>query len=210
MHRRNFTLGLALTPLLSSIVHAADSVIAGTDYTQLSTPIPVSVPGKIEVIEFFGYWCPHCNAFESKIEPWIQALPSDVNFRRIPVAWSAQHIPYQKLYFALEIMGAKGDIHSKAFKAFHEQGQRLENTDGINRFAAAINVDKAKLTEAINSFTIANKINLATQQAKTYQIEGVPTLIVNGKFATSPETAKGEEKALKVVDALIQKERSKR
>lgn len=210
MNRRAFTFSLSLLPLLTNRVYSANSPVAGTDFMPLPTPMPVAVPGKIEVIEFFGYWCPHCNAFETPLEPWAKSLPADVNFRRIPVAWQEAQVPYQKLFFALEAMGVKNDVHPKVFKAFHEQRQRLDGDAGITGFATAIGVDKTKLAEAMNSFSVASKIKVASQQAGAYQIEGVPTFIVNGKYSTSPEMAKGEVQALRVVDALILQARAQR
>ena len=208
MKRRDLVIAMAIAPLATGAVRAASEVQEGKDYTRLKAPIPVAVPGKIEVIEFFGYWCPHCKSLESKLEPWVKTLPSDVNFRRFPVAWQDGQIPYQKLFYALEALGASKEIHPKVFKAFHDQYLRLDSDASTAAFATAIGVDKAKLSEALNAFSIAAKIRVATQQASAYMIEGVPTLIVNGEFATSPEIAKGEAQALKVTEALIQKVRS--
>jgi thiol:disulfide interchange protein DsbA len=210
MNRRDFAIGMMLTPLATTLVHAAADVVEGKDYMPLQKPVPVAIPGKLEVIEFFGYWCPHCYAFEDKLEAWVKALPADVNFRRIPVAWQDAHVPYQKLFYALESMGVKSDIHAKVFKAVHDQHLRLDSDASFEAFATAIGVDKVKLIDAAKSFSVATKIRAVSQQLASYQIEGVPTLVINGKYATSPETAKGETQALQVVDVLIQKARSKR
>lgn len=210
MKRRDFAIAMAMAPLATGAVRAASEVQEGVDYTRLQTPMSMAVSGKVEVIEFFGYWCPHCNSLEPKLQPWVKTLPSDVTFRRIPVAWQDAQVPYQKLFFALEALGASKDIHPRVFKAFHEQHLRLDSEANTATFATAIGVDKAKLSEALNAFSIASKIRVASQQASAYMIEGVPTLIVNGKFATSPEIAKGEERALKVTEALIQKVKSQR
>jgi thiol:disulfide interchange protein DsbA len=210
MNRRDFAVAVAIGPLMAQFATAATDPVAGKDYVQLPTPMPVAVAGKIEVIEFFGYWCPHCNDLEPKLEQWVKALPADVNFRRIPVAWQDPHIPYQKLFYALEAMGAGNDVHAKVFKAFHEQRLRLDNEAAIGAFAAAIGVDKSKLMDALKGFTVATKIRTASQQVTSYQIEGVPTLAINGKFMTSPEMAKGELQALRVADALIVKARTQR
>jgi protein dithiol oxidoreductase (disulfide-forming) len=210
MNRREFAIGMALTPLAAKSVHAATPVEAGTDYLILQTPMPVAMPGKIEVIEFFGYWCPHCNVFESKLEPWVKALPKDVVFRRIPVAWQEGQIPYQRLFFALEAMGVKDDVHPKVFKAVHEQHLRLDGEANIASFATAIGVDRIKLTDALRAFSVDSRIRTATQQAKSYQIDGVPSLVVNGMYVTSPEMAKGEVQALNVVNVLIQKGKARR
>ena len=210
MKRRDFALGLALTPLTTTWALAATNLQEGRDFNVLPTAQPVAVPGKIEVIEFFGYWCPHCNAFEPKLEAWVKGLGADVNFRRIPVGWQDPMVPYQKLYYALEAIGAPADVHGKVFKAYHEQKLRLDTEASVGPFAAAIGVDKTKLADALKAFTVASKIRMASQASTTYQIEGVPTLVVQGKYLTSPELAKGEVRALQVADALIQQAKAKR
>jgi thiol:disulfide interchange protein DsbA len=208
MKRRDFAIGLALVPVATTFALAAADLTEGKDYVVLSTPQPLAVAGKLEVIEFFGYWCPHCSAFEPRLDAWIKTLAADVNFRRIPVAWQDPHIPYQKLYYALEALGVGSAVHPKVFKAFHELHLRLDSDAAIAAFATGIGVDKGKLADAMNSFSVASKIQLASQQTKNYQIEGVPTLVVNGKYLTSPELAAGEVQSLRVVDALLQKARS--
>lgn len=210
MNRRDFAIAMAVTPLVAQVARAATDVVQGRDYLELPTPMPVAVPGKIEVIEFFGYWCPHCNELEPKLEPWVKTLPANVNFRRIPVAWQDAHIPYQRLYYALEAMGFGNGIHPKVFKAIHEQHLPLGSDAAITAFATAIGVDRAKLTDAMKGFSVSLKLGPANQQAKSYQIEGVPTLVVNGRYATSPELAKGDVQALRVVDALIKKVKTQR
>ena len=210
MNRRDFVIAMAVTPLIAQFSHAATGVVQGKDYLELQTPMPVAVPGKIEVIEFFGYWCPHCNELEPKLEPWVKALPAHVSFRRIPVAWQDAQVPYQKLFYALEAMGVSNDIHPKVFKAVHEQRLGLDNDAAIATFATAIGVDRAKLADAMKGFSMSSKLGKANQNAKSYQIEGVPTLVVNGRYATSPELAKGDIQALRVADALIQRAKTQR
>jgi thiol:disulfide interchange protein DsbA len=210
MNRRDFALGLGATALLAQSARAATEPVEGKDYTKLGTPVPVAVAGKIEVIEFFGYWCPHCSQLEPVLEPWVKKLPSDVNFRRIPVAWQAQHVPFQKLYFALEAMGAGGEVHRKVFDAVHVQRLRIDNDGAIGGFAGVIGVDKARLLDEMKGFTVASKLNVANKSFASFQINGVPTLAVNGRFLTSPEMAGGEEQALRVAEALIRKARTTR
>lgn len=211
MKRREFAIALGVGPLLGRPAWAAVEAVEGKNYIRLSTTVPVAVPGKIEVIEFFGYWCPHCNAFEPTLEAWVKQLPADVNFRRVPVNWRpAQHEPYQKLYFALEVLGYGEAIQQKVYDAVHVQRLRLETDAGLTAFTNANGIDKGKLVDAIKSFTVASKSRAATQLVTTYRIEGVPTLAVNGRYVTSPEAAGGEQNALQVVDALIRKARTER
>lgn len=205
MNRRDFAIGLGAAHLITRTAWAAAEPVEGKDYTRLQQSMPVAVPGKIEVVEFFGYWCPHCFHMEPKLEAWVKKLPSNVNFRRSPVAWRPTEAPFQKLYFALEVMGAGSDVHLKVFKAVHEQHMHLETDAGVADFAAANGIDKAKLADAMKSFSVASKVGAANQASTAYRIEGVPTFAVNGEFETSPEQAGGEDQALHVVEVLIQK-----
>jgi thiol:disulfide interchange protein DsbA len=210
MKRRELTLGLAAALMLARPALGAGEPVEGKDYTLVQPPQPVSVAGKIEVIEFFGYWCPHCNELEPTLAPWVKKLPPSVNFRRIPVAWQAGQVPYQKLYYAFEAMGQLDALHRKAFDAVHVQHLRLDSDAGIAAFAAATGLDRAKLVDAMNGFTVASKIRLANQAATAYRIDGVPTFTVNGRTMTSPEMAGGDERVLRVLDALIAKSKPSR
>jgi thiol:disulfide interchange protein DsbA len=210
MNRRDFALGLGATALLLQPAWAASDPVEGKDYTKLGSPVPVTVAGKIEVIEFFGYWCPHCNQLEPVLEPWLKKLPPDVVFRRIPVAWQAQHVPFQKLYFALESMGAGADVHKKVFDAVHVQHLRIDNDAAIAGFAGVIGVDKTRLLDEMKGFTVASKLATANKAFGAFHVDGVPTLAINGRFLTSPEMAGGEEAALRVTEALIRKAKATR
>lgn len=211
MKRREFTLnvGLAAVSTLWALpARAQGEPVEGKDYTRLQTPVPVAVPGKVEVVEFFGYWCPHCNAFEPALEAWVGKLPASVNFRRIPVVFNATHEPYQKLYFALEALGQVAAVHRKVFAAIHVQHLRLEKDADISAFAAANGVDGAKLIDTMKSFSVATKCNQAKQMAQNFRIDGVPTLAIQGRFLTSISQAGSGERALQVTDALIRRART--
>ncbi len=207
MKRRDFALGLAASPLMAA---AAVDLAEGRNYTAVSPPQPVAVAGKIEVIEFFGYWCPHCRSLEPSLEEWVKKLPADVNFRRVPVAWQAGQEPYQRLYFALEAVGAGPGIHQKVFSALQMQGIRLELPAAQLAFASANGLDGKKLADAMSGFAISSKARKATQTAQVYRIDGVPTLAIQGRYLTSPEKSGGDEAALQVADALIRKAKAGR
>jgi thiol:disulfide interchange protein DsbA len=208
MKRRDFAFALGATPLLAATAHAAGDPVEGQDFKRLASPIAVAVPGKIEVIEFFGYWCPHCAAFEPTLDAWAHKLPADVNFRRVPVGWQTAQEPYQRLYFAIEALGGHGAVHAKAFKVLHEQRLRLQKDADYAAFGAAIGLDGAKLLAAANAPTITAQVNAANQLVKGYRVDGVPSLAVQGRFMTSPEMAGGAERSLQIVDALIAKART--
>jgi protein dithiol oxidoreductase (disulfide-forming) len=210
MDRRRFAIRLAAVAAATSLPLAASAQgapVEGRDYARLAQPLPMPATGKVEVVEFFGYWCPHCNSFEPTLDAWSRKLPADVVFRRVPVAFSAPQEPYAKIYFALEAMGLLEQMHRKVFAAIHVQRQHLEKDSEIVAFMTANGVDGAKFSDTYKSFTVASKFKQARQLAEAYRIDGVPTLGIHGRFFTSPSLAGGAEQALRVTDQLIQRAR---
>ena len=178
----------------------------GRDYKRVETPVPVA-EGKLEVVEFFGYWCPHCNAFEPALDAWVKKLPATVTFRRIPVAFSPGQEPLQRLYYAIEAMGQVDALHHKVFAALHVDRKRLNTESEILDWAKTAGVDTTKLGDTMKSFAVATKLRQSKQLADGYRIEGVPTLGIQGRFMTSPSIAGTPERALAVADALIAQSR---
>ena len=184
---------------------------AGTDYLVLDKRAAVEAPaGKIEVVEFFGYWCPHCNAFEPTLQEWLKRLPKDVSFRRVPVQFAPDHAVHQRLYYALEAMGLVDKLHAKVFAAIHVERLRLTSADAIADWVAKQGVDKAKFLEQFNSFNASNKTNRAVAQQNAYRVEGVPALGVAGRYYTDGSTAKSMVRALQVIDHLVAETRAGR
>ena len=210
MNRRDFTFQMGAAGALAAVpmgtAWAQLAPVEGKDYTRLQNPVPVAGT-KIEVIEFFGYWCPHCAAFEPSLDAWVRKLPADVNFRRIPVLFSPPQETLRRLYFALEAMGAVPAMHGKVFVAIHGNRQRLDKEADIISLANANGVDGAKLIETMKSFSISSKLSQAKTLTQAYHIDGVPTVAVSGRFTTSPGQAGTNERALVVMDALIQRAR---
>ncbi len=207
MKRRDFSLQLAGGLGLGWVgtAQAQGTPVEGTHYLKLSPPAPVTAPaGKIEVVEFFSYGCPHCYALEPTIEPWVKRLPPDVVFRRVPVAFNALYENYQKIFFALEAMGEVDRMHAKVFNAIHQQRQRLDKEADIAAFMQANGIDGAKFIEQYKSFSVQSKARQAKQLSEAYKIEGVPTMGVQGRYVTSGSLAGSNERALAVTDSLVQ------
>ena len=210
MKRRNFSLIATGAAVAASTVWspAAQAQVAkfeaGEDYVLLDTRAPVEAPvGKMEVVEFFWYACPHCNAFEPTLAAWIKKLPKDVAFRRVPVAFREDFVPLQRLYYALEAMGLVEQLHAKVFAAIHVEKTDLSKSAAILDWIVKQGVDKAKFSDQFNSFGVANKATKAAQLQNTYKVEGVPALGVAGRAYTDGSLAKSMDRALRVVESLL-------
>lgn len=175
----------------------------GKDYQKLSTPAPTDAPaGKIEVIEFFWYSCPHCNVFEPEFEAWVKTNPQGLVVRRAPVAFNASFVPQQKIYYTLEGMGRLADMHTKVFRAIHVDRLKLTKDDEIFEWMGKQGVDQAKFKEIYNSFTVSNQVRRATQLQNAYGVEGVPSMGVGGRYYTDGTMAGSMTAVLRVVESL--------
>ncbi len=214
MKRRDFHQLLAASAATAAFTQgpaaAQGGPVEGKDYVRLQTPAAVNLAAgkKIEVVEFFWYGCPHCNAFEPQLEAWLQRLPPDVGFRRVHVGFGPVHQTHQRLYYALEELGWVEGLHKKVFAAMHQQQQRLVTDADIAAFAKANGADGAKLVDTMKGFGATTKANRARQLSEAYKIDGVPALGIHGRFYTSGSLAGDMGRALAVTDFLIGRSRA--
>ena len=214
MNRRAFSLTLlaagaavAFGSIGSTALAQGIAPVEGRDY-KLIDPAPPSVEkGKVEVLEFFSYGCPHCNAFEPTLEAWAHGLPADVTFRRVPVPFLFNAENFQRAYYALESIGMVDKMQPKIYRAVHIDKQRLDKPDDIAALVASNGGDAAKFLAAFKSFAVATAVVRAKKLTADYKIDGVPTLVVQGHYVTSPSMAGGSLQALSVADALIERAR---
>jgi protein dithiol oxidoreductase (disulfide-forming) len=217
MKRREFTQAVAGTALVSSALLSSyaygqrTNPVPGTQFNVIEPRAPVEAPAdKVEVVEFFWYSCSHCNAFEPTLEAWVKKLPKDVVFKRVPIAFQASHVPQQRLFYALEAMGLVEKLHTKVFAAIHVERANLATGEAITEWVARQGVDRAKFVEQYNSFSVVTKSGKGTQLQNAYKVEGVPALGVAGRFYTDGSKAGNMERALQVVEYLIEQARSGR
>ncbi|MBA1274969.1 thiol:disulfide interchange protein DsbA/DsbL [Stutzerimonas azotifigens] len=183
---------------------------AGKEYVELSSPVPVAEPSKIEVVELFWYGCPHCYQFEPVINPWVEQLPDDVEFKRIPAMFGGVWNIHGQLFLTLDSMGVEHDVHDAVFDAIHNKRMKLATPDEMAAFLAGQGVDKDAFLKAYNSFGVKGRIEKAKKLGAAYQITGVPVMIVNGKYRFDLGSAGGPQRTLEVADFLIEKERAAR
>ncbi|MDH4395681.1 MAG: DsbA family protein [Limnobacter sp.] len=211
MERRDFIQSMV-------VVGATGGLGMGTQLAQAQSggfkpskeTVPRSNPGKIDVIEFFWYGCPHCYKFEPLIQAWKKTLPSDVLFRQVPVGWPSKRTNFtghQKLFYTLEAMGVLATAHSKVFEAMHNDKKVLADDAQIFDFAESIGLKRTEFANNFKSFGVNAKANQAVGLASAYGVDGVPSLGIDGKFLTSASLAGSDQDALRVADALIKRQR---
>jgi thiol:disulfide interchange protein DsbA len=211
MQRRDLATLLAAGGLLGPSAWAQGGPIEGKQYRRLATPLPTAA-GKVEVVEFFFYKCPHCFAFDPRLEAWLKQQAADVSFRRVPVGAQLMLKLHQRMYYALEAIGKTHDTHAAIFDAFHRKGVDATDEAGVKALVAKLGVDPTKFQDAFASFGVQSKMAQGQRLAEAAGVENVPSLMVGGRFVTSPsmaglpgqaEDAQGQA-ALVVAESLIQ------
>lgn len=192
--------------LLSPLTVKAAELVEGTDYQVIQPAQPTDSPGKIEVLEFFSYACPHCAEFNPLLAKWSEKLPAGVVFKRVPVTFGrASWGNLARLYFALETIGELQRLDNAAFDAIHKQRQNLSDLRTLNEWLVRQKVDVEKFNEAFNAFSVKARLSRGDQMSRDYAIDGVPTLAINGQYLA---LGKNHEDSLRVADALIAKVRA--
>jgi len=187
MSIRNCALTLALWVLASAgtvmsvAVHAQG--VEGTDYRKIEPPQPTMSPGKIEVIEFFSYMCPHCSEFYPLVTTWAAKLPKNVVFRRVPVGFNRPPwINLARAYYALQASGDLDKLDGALFRAIHEEHLQLFDEPSLAEWAARNGGNADRFAAAYTSFGVNNQTVQADQLVESYRIEAVPTMAVNGEY----------------------------
>jgi thiol:disulfide interchange protein DsbA len=212
MKRRDFSLaanGAATTAGLPLAVQAqgpaaAKKPVEGTDYLSLDKRVPTDVgTGKIELIEFFWYSCPHCSAFEPQFAAWKKAAPKDVVVQRVPVRFRDDFEAQQRAYYVFESLGIVDAMHGKLFHAIHNERQQLSTGAALASWADKNGLPEKKFLETFNSFGVASKARRATQLQEAFKVQGVPALGVAGRFYTDGSLTQTMDRALQVAEYLI-------
>ncbi len=208
MLRRTFNLFAAALLALGSTVAVAADWKANEHYKVLPQPVPTADASKVEVVEAFGYLCPHCNAFEPMLHSWSENLASDVTFENMPVVFGRSWEPLARAYYVSKLLGVKEKTHQALFDAIHLQRERIRGPEDLAKIFANYCVDEATFMKQYNSFAVGMQLKQGDARMRGYQVQGVPSLIVNGKYLISSDMVGSHENMLKVADYLIEKERS--
>lgn len=193
---------------VSTLAMAADYE-AGTHYKVLAEPVPVMMDGKIHVEEAFWYGCPHCYDLEAKINPWKKALADDVSFERVPAQFRRDWEQHAKLFYTTEALGVNEQLHSQIFEALHLKRLRLLTPEEQRDFVVSnSSVSAEDFDKTYRSFGVSSRMKQADKRVRSFNITGVPALIINGKYIVDASSAGSQEAMLEVADFLINKERT--
>ncbi len=176
----------------------------GVHYHVLFEPQPVATGNRIEVLDIFWYKCPHCYAMEPLVRKWlVEEKPANVEYRRLPGVFRKATEFDARVYYALEQLGLADDLHGPIFEAIHFGKNRFKSIADVARVLEPNGVDVASFEAAFESETVKDKVRMAEEMYKNYEANGVPTVIVDGRFRASANSAGGYQELIDIVNFLV-------
>ncbi len=204
------TIGIVVSAWLAVFAgSAAGEVAAGRDYVVLEAAADqgrAAPPGggRIEVVEFFSYACPHCAHLEPQLEKWQHALPANVVLRRVPVTFGRDEWDVlARLYYTLEGSGQLDALHARVFTALHGDHADLFSPDAVANWMAQQGKDRRAFLDSYNSFSTQMHLQSGNALAQQVGIESVPSFVVAGRYRTDLDMARDYGRLLTIVDALV-------
>jgi len=206
-----------LIPLLFSVIvlavtgfqASAEEYREGEHYQLVSPPVPTASGDKVEVVEMFWYGCGHCFSFEPVLEAWLKKKPDNVSFKRIPAVFAQNWVPAARAFYAAAALGVSDKLHRPLFDAIHVDQRKLFDEDSLIKFAGEVGIPEDEFRNAYDGMTIDGKVKQAMFATRDYQIDGVPSIIVAGKYRVTASMAGSQKAMLKVVDFLVDKEKAR-
>jgi thiol:disulfide interchange protein DsbA len=184
----------------------------GANYDVLTPAQPTNVsPGKVEVVEVFWLGCPHCYALEPFVEAWLKNKPAYIEFVRVPVMWGPAHRAHARLFYTLQALN-RPDLFEKAFDTIQQKHEPLiaqsddETLKLQEAFAKDNGITPDDFAKAYNSFTVNSNLQRAEQLTQRYQVQGVPLVVVDGKYSTDVAKAGGPQQLIQMIDDLAASE----
>jgi len=173
--------------------------VAGTQYKVIAPAEPTNVePGKVEVLEFFWFGCPHCYALDAAVESWRKNKADYIQFTRVPVTWAEVHRAHARLFYTLVALGKEDELHTKVFDTIHQErdplyvpGNPPATAHVQSEFAKENGISEADFTKAYNSFAVLTNLQEADDLGRRYRIDAVPTFTIAGKYLTDMSLAGG-------------------
>ncbi len=175
-------------------------------YERILPSQPTQIPDKVEVLEMFWYGCPHCFTLEPVMDEWLKDKPDYVNFRRAPAVFRQSWVPHAKAFLIAETLGVTDKVHGPLFTAIHKEKRPLNTRDQLATFFAEHGIEKKEFLLTYDSFSMASQVRRAQRMGMLYGIDGVPAVIINGKYRTSGGLAGSYKNMIKVINTLVDEE----
>ena len=209
------TLLVSLALAASAATLAAESAYAaGIDptgkYDLVTPPQPTDTPDKIEVVEVFWYGCPHCFTFLPIMEQYELSKPDDVAVRHMPAIFRDSWVDHARAFYTAELLGVEEQIHRPLFEAIHVRKQPLDTQEELMKFFETYGVSNADFNKTYKSFAVETLLRKSQVMQQRYGVRGTPTVIVNGKYRVSGSRAGSHENVIKVIEALVERERAEK
>ncbi len=204
--RRAFNRLLLAGPFLALYQGTAQAanLVEGRDYERIQPPQANGTPGRIQVLEFFSYGCPHCKDFHPLVKAWVEKLPRDVEFQRVPVtfgrtAWAN----LARLFYSLEAMGELSRLDDAVFRAIHDERVHLFTPEAITAWVQRMGVDGQRFRTVFESFGVGARVARSEQMERQYRVRSVPRLTVAGRYVVTGQAARSQAELLTITDGLI-------
>ncbi|MDR0588462.1 MAG: thiol:disulfide interchange protein DsbA/DsbL [Burkholderiales bacterium] len=197
--------------LLLCVSFSANAALEeGNQYRVIPQKAAVNTEGKIEVLEFFSYGCPHCATLAAPVAAWEKKLPKDVVLVRVPVAWGRPAWEaLGRAYYTLDALGAH-EVSEKAFDAVQHQNVDLSDEKVFLDWVSKNGIDRKKAQDTYRSFAVAGKIKQGQSLEKDYRVQEVPHFYVDGKYEINMRAFNKEEAFFKGIEEVINKVRQER
>jgi thiol:disulfide interchange protein DsbA len=179
------------------------------EYRLIETQKP-ETGGRIEVIDFFWYGCPYCNELQPALEDWIKRKPGDVALRRIPVILRDTWAPHARIYYTLELLGEVERLHLKVYHSYHVEELSMSKPDVMEQWAVKNGIERRRWVDAYFSPEVDARIARAFQAAKRYNVQGTPSVVVDGRYLTSSSMTPTVRGMVPVLEDLVRLARQNR
>ena len=203
------TAGLVLVVIACGLHAEGFQYEEGTHFKKLPDPIRTRNPDVVEVSEYFSYGCPHCYGFEPLVQQWQETLAEDVIFNRTPAIWQVTGYElFARTYYTTLVMGVLEQTHSRLFQALHSENRRIRGLEDMTKFMVELGVNADEFVRTFSSFGVNGRYKQAIARQLAYKSEGVPAVIVNGKYRVEAKMVDGSNAGmLEVVNFLVDRER---
>ena len=196
--------------LAFTLPSAAQEFQEDVNFFPLLVEQPVRTGDQIEVLEIFWYGCPHCYALEPYLKKWLKNKPEFVEFVQLPAVLNRSWAFDARVFYTFVALGLMDELHEAYFDAIHQDRRRMKNVEQVAAWAQEQGINPQLILDTFNSFGVDSMLANATQMSGRYEADGVPTIIIDGKYRTTVSLAGGHNEIIDLINYLAQRAKSER